>query len=367
MQQQPSLVHLGMARLKLFEKFYLRSLQRQTSGAYISIIGTDPDLHPTVLNGLVSALNVSGIPHVLIATTADPKSYYDEIVLKGTFNGTSTQVLSGMSMNRVKEFLQGRRAQHSPPSRLPHQQEQQQGPPKVIETRLDADDGLHKDFVKTIQNDVSRKFDFDPMTWKIWCIGRHAEWQADLNFTKTNIQLDNATLADPGSFIIRPKQRFCVTPGMSIAYLGDQETVDASRGTAGHHKVFKQHKLCPTKNPKSRSNCIHFLPLDVAAVRARTPTSAGMLDVVVDGQVSNNMYKELVWKQTNDERQQSKIWNEQQEIFGFTRIDGQEINMFFYQNLKGVATDALEGQCTKGYPCKASSKVTLKKILAAIS
>jgi hypothetical protein len=347
MQLQPSLINLGKARLKLLERFYLRSLQRQTSDAYISIIRTDPKLDPNILDGLISALKISGIRHVLIASNTEPKSYFDDIMLQGGLK--SSQILSGLSLDEVKKFLQG-------PTNG-------QLPPKVLETRLDADDGLHIDFVRTIQDEIIQNFNFNPRTWKIWCVGKHTEWQADMNFINTNNRSDDPALANPGSIFLRPKEKFCVTPGMSIAFLGERESIDASRGVGHHYKVFKQHKLCSTKQ-KRNQNCIHFLPIDVAAFRARTPTSAGMMDVVIEGGVDKK-YKKIVSKQ-NNEQQQSKIWRKQEQRFGFTRRDGRDINAFFYQNIKGVAEDALVGQCTAGHSCKKSSQATLKKILATI-
>lgn len=92
MQQQPKLIALGLARLQLFENFFLRSLEEQISTNFLCVIRTDPDLDDLVRQPLLAILEKSNLPqYLLIASNDNPHSHYLDI----TQDLSANQVWSG--------------------------------------------------------------------------------------------------------------------------------------------------------------------------------------------------------------------------------------------------------------------------------
>jgi len=74
MQQQPSLLELGMARLALFEAFCLPSMLSQTSSNFLWIIRADPKLHPSIVNRLQELLEGRD-NFILIGSNNNPEGF----------------------------------------------------------------------------------------------------------------------------------------------------------------------------------------------------------------------------------------------------------------------------------------------------
>lgn len=64
MQEQYSLLELGLARLALFESFCLPSMLTQTNGNFLWIIRADPKLHPLIVKRMQELLK--GKPNFIL-------------------------------------------------------------------------------------------------------------------------------------------------------------------------------------------------------------------------------------------------------------------------------------------------------------
>ena len=64
MQEQYSLLELGLARLALFESFCLPSMLTQTNGNFLWIIRADPKLHPLIVKRMQEVLK--GKPNFIL-------------------------------------------------------------------------------------------------------------------------------------------------------------------------------------------------------------------------------------------------------------------------------------------------------------
>jgi hypothetical protein len=166
MQHQPNLLSLGQARLELFQTFCLPSLKSQVNKNFLWIIRTDPDLHPSLRDQLVKLLDGKD-NYVLLGSNYNPEGFgRDGDLSLGEYlredshgkKETSATVLSG-NITLIEEAF----AKSS------------QGA-IVLETRLDADDGLHRDFVKTVQSEARHLADEKEGLWRIWCINYNVEW-----------------------------------------------------------------------------------------------------------------------------------------------------------------------------------------------
>jgi Protein of unknown function (DUF3118). len=95
----------------------------------------------------------------------------------------------------------------------------------VLETRLDADDGLHLNFIEHVQNDALHKFGslkaslspldalkdlqepnhLDSYKWYYWCTESHLKWYPHGN-------------GECGQLHGEKRSNFCVTPGLTIGF-----------------------------------------------------------------------------------------------------------------------------------------------------
>jgi hypothetical protein len=293
-------------------------------------------------------------------------------------------------------------------------------PPRILETRLDADDALHRFFVETLQalavgeessimtgtattttttsninnnNNVVKgstggsasttagtiatapsserelSYDFAPLTWRIWCVDNHAEWQYQPAWKNPTMEEIDSKIGSLISIAVG----YCITPGLSIAFLGEEPSIAAMPSTSKHEKLmhYKQCRGADTTTTNSNhkgtaitSNCRSFFPMQMAALRARTPTSAGMLNVVVNGTSFNSQYLKGAKKQRVI---QDRMWYAVKRLFGgFSKRTAQSINIYMEAHMKEIATDNLLGQCTSGHSCKESSQVLLKSIVGSV-
>ena len=166
MQHQPNLLSLGQARLELFTTFCLPSLEAQLNKNFIWIIRTDPQLHPTLRDKLIKSLR--GKPNfILLGSNYNPEGFgrqnsdsYGEFLREDSHKDVSdtAQILSGNITLVQQAFMKSNNGGI------------------LLETRLDADDGLHRDFVKTVQSEARHLAESGEELWRIWCINYNVEW-----------------------------------------------------------------------------------------------------------------------------------------------------------------------------------------------
>ena len=324
MQEQPNLVELGMARLEIFKTLSLPTVVGQTSQHFLWIIRTDPMLNATIRQPLQELLQGHD-NYMLVASNANPEGFRgDEAVA----DISRENVWSG-SYALLKQY------HHAAQSRI------------VLESRLDADDGIHLKFVEYMQA-MSPKFLSEPNSWMVWCASSHLEWHYNSPFPnhKENVEY---------GFLLGIKNKECVTPGLTMAYGIGASRADLPRGT---HQFL--HKVLPECSEQQAISCLHrFWELKPGALRARTPTSAGMAHLVEAG-----TSQKISFRRGNTQAQlQDKMWNGAEAIFCISRQNIVHTKQHVVHHLADIAAENLRGQCTKGHSCKQEAKVLLKRIL----
>lgn len=324
MQEQPHLVDLGMARLEIFKTLTLPSVTHQTSQDFLWIIRTDPQLNATIRQPLEALLQ--DYPYyVLVASNANPEGFRGDHAVADIL---PENVWSG-SFELIQQYHQAAQ------SRI------------VLESRLDADDGIHHRFVEYMQT-MAPKFLSQPNSWMVWCASSHLEWHYNSPFPNIKDDVEYG-------FLLGIKNKECVTPGLTFSYGLGATRGDLPRGT---HQYL--HKVLPECNQDVHKSCLHrFWELKPGALRARTPTSAGMSHLVE----AVNAEK-LTFKRGNTQASlQDKMWDGAETIFGIARQDVIETKRHVVHHLAGIASDNLKGQCTRGHSCKQEAKVLLEKII----
>jgi len=146
----------------------------------------------------------------------------------------------------------------------------------------------------------------------------------------------------------------CATAGLTMGYGVHTHLSEIPR--ANHVYLHKKIPAC-LKGGKRR--CIQRVGVYIpAAIRARTPTSAGMKNVMVTDKVRKN-YKNIQYQ----EEKQSNLWKGMEKYFNLSKQNYGKVKKHILEHLNGIVADNLEGQCTSGHSCKKSSKKTLKKML----
>jgi hypothetical protein len=315
MQFQGSLTELGQARLRLFETFCLPTMRQQSSQRFLWLIKTDPELDSSLLNALVELV----------------KPYPNFYVVKST-NNLSGKWRSGQDPQDLarSKVYSGDRALLERAMTLKDQR-------IVLETRLDADDGLHVQFAQHMEEAAlkllapSTETNTAPLKWAFWCIRQHFEWhweQTGSHGTLNRLQRDG----------------FCVTPGL---------TVGLAVGTANDDIPDVPHSQVASNLARRRQKQhLQFMvgSMVYSAIRSRSPTSASMGGVIRKSRPPA-------------EKQQQLFWNALHDMFGLNREAIGSLHEYMTSHLVDIAKDSLQGQCTLGHSCKKSAQADLQKLI----
>jgi hypothetical protein len=349
MQEQGNLTALGRSRLALFKTFCLPTMQHQSSRQFLWIIKTDPGLDPLILQELVTDLQ--DYPNFfLVASNVNYRinenfpgawrggAEIQDLARSQIYTGNQTLLLTAMALR----------------DQLP-----------VLETRLDADDGLHVQFLEQVQNEALDKFGVDDKNedgtsstngddessltpkWLYWCARRHMEWhwqdERTCGSDDTVCQLDQKY----GSLSGVSHSQLCITPGITVGFPVGVEEHEVP--VHPHHLLAKLIQNLPPEEGcgyQNTSDCLIFVHTFIfEAIRSRTPTSAGMLNVVGEREDNDPNTVKSPWVTY-------AYWNMLHESFRIQREQVQWMHHYLSDHLIEIAHDNLLGQCTTGHSCK---------------
>jgi len=326
MQEQGPLETLGTARLKLFLAFCLPSMTGQSSQNFLWIVRTDPGLAGTpVFDGLVRSVR----QHENIYVVASNKNFvFGSAGLEGSWRD-GTEPLDLLASKIYTGNTEKLHAAIALRNERP-----------VLETRLDADDGLHANYIEHIQKVALERFRRRPLpenendrgtggtndasvvvpNWLYWCSRRHIEWHSDADASLSETERETMGSPDIGYMNVVQHDKLCVTPGTTIGYNvvasggGGVGTGGGGVGTGGggdhqtkvvdvplydHDKLYKNvhgSDACYDKSDgdgdtntntndaktetTKRGPCLELVEEFLfCAIRSRTWTSAGMQNI----------------------------------------------------------------------------------------
>jgi hypothetical protein len=187
----------------------------------------------------------------------------------------------------------------------------------LVETRLDADDGLALDLLRTVKEKAVHRLSQvsnSPTGWVAYCIHRHFEWHSSAK-------------DDPAGRLLLIKRQHCVTPGLSLALAPG---TDHSQLPSSSHE--RLHGVIPPCLTGTQTACLHRLE-EIArpiAIRGRTPTSAGMADI---GKDYNGDLSSL-----------PVFWENLEENFCISRQSLMDTKHYLENHVAEIARDNLQGQ-----------------------
>lgn len=326
MQHQPNLLELGKARLELLKTFCQPTIAKQTNQQFLWIIRTDPKLHPTLKEGLIQALD--GQPNVAVIGSNEVRKGSVDRGFRGTvaISDITPKTIFYGDLNLVHSFHNATKDR------------------TLLETNLDADDGLALTFAESAQKLTKTKFENIEKKngWMNLCVGRHLEWQYyapwDKNTNKGSLRLGSTHV--------------CVTPGFSWA----TQPKARPHFTEQHHLVKRDTPQC-TESKKKFLGCWEEIPVpnpetDSMAIRARTPTSTGMNRVVM---------AESGWKKEEAATDQAS-WPLLEPSFAIPKLKVQDSHKYLSDHLQELVEENLKGQCTEDHSCSEGIKKKLKSL-----
>eukprot|EP00980_Cylindrotheca_fusiformis_P029149 scaffold22740_cov139-Cylindrotheca_fusiformis.AAC.3 len=305
MQSQSNLHVLGKARLELFETFCFPSMTNQVIDNFLWFVMVDPNLDDPLLERLKLLLLPYSNFYLILSN--------EKMLTPETLSNTTTapKILSGdlaklhSSMGDLHRTL-------------------------LLETRLDADDGLHKKTLGQIQL-AARELPVETNGWQVICNDVHIEWRND----------EITSLEEPvrtSGKLRMVREEICVTPGYTLARHREHGNNDFPPWPrVGHHLMNSMWPKCFSKANTNTTNlvtvdCWTRLPKYPAAIRSRTITSAGMSRIQVDSTESKYDSKtEALWKHVLAD-------------FGITSNHALTTSRFLKDNINAILKDNLEGQ-----------------------
>mmetsp|Transcript_30282 Transcript_30282/g.34850 ORF Transcript_30282/g.34850 Transcript_30282/m.34850 type:complete len:418 (-) Transcript_30282:371-1624(-) len=367
MQGQANLIHLTRARMKLFEAICLPSMvgqelnQAHTSeleatyngskhnegseildAPFLWIIKVDPQMEIDSLSRMIRM--VKPFPNFFLIGTNDNVGRWKN-------DGTKHKLLNSTIYSGNVALLK--------------QAHQYRNDKIVLETRLDADDGLHQMYLQKVQKQALKhlyirtndSYDRKKADWIAWCALWNLDWIPD-SLTSKELQVSSF-----GSFIPRLNTQVCITAGLTIGMSMGVLISDVP-------DIQHQHLLTKGRNIgcglNSKKKCVKSISNPkLSSLRARTTTSAGMKGIKVDATRKNASIEDL-----NTDFHKRKVeedaWNlDLLDNFHLKRDIMEKVNVYFREPsvVKNIAMENLRGQCTQGHSCKVSSKEKLQRII----
>ena len=415
MQHQGNLTTLGVARLKQFTAFCLPTMAHQTTQNFLWIIKVDPLLEENeesrkkVLEPLIEAVSAHEENNIYVVASnynfnmeGHKGSWRDgqegeELVASNKANKTLAKVYTG-DLDRLRRAYELR----------------QEFP--VLETRLDADDGLSTEYIEEVQSIALDRFLGDGSSednkaepipkpqWLYWCILTQIEWHSEIysnnntNTTTSAAKRDSWEIRNSvkkyygnqsfGFMVPIANENFCITPGLTVGYgIGASvESVPRYPHTSLYAKLHDKFKFCyapedkqswhkgpclermggVSKNPEGKTS------YSIHAVRSRTVTSAGM-DGVGNSDSLNQTVNESTGttistpKTEEQKKMEGLLWRIMTDHFA---IDPQAVRRtqdYFSENRMMIALENSLGQCSMGHSCKGKARERLQKIVEAHS
>jgi len=321
MQHQGNLTHLGRARLELFKSFCLPTLQHQSTQEFLWILSVDPDLDADLKSELLQL--VRDVPNVIVlAQNGYPEGF------RNVTPFDSSPLWSGS--RELLENYQRASQNHT-----------------LLETQLDADDGLHSEYLERVQQNVNQTLR-GRKAWKVFCIMDQVEWQ-----------FYGLPQSDRGLLLPILGGYYCPTPGVTWAY-STKVGLKARGVDARQHQFIGEYFDDCKKEPHHK--CLQRMQATDSvpfwALRARTPTSHGTNQLLIPNVTKDRRFEFRKYK-----RRQDKLWENVTGMFGVQAVDAEQTRRKIDKDLKNIIEDAMKGRCTQDNSCKQATKKLLESLM----
>ncbi|KAL7558987.1 hypothetical protein ACA910_010867 [Epithemia clementina (nom. ined.)] len=369
MQHQAQLINLGKARIDLFRTFCAPSMRYQTNQEYLWMIWTDPSLNQKLLQDLADA--VRDFPNVVIVGNTNLVNQDFRQSMNGLLSTTTTTTAAAgggsTAAEAIKSLLDDSSILHGSRELLLDYYEASQQR-ILLETRLDADDALSGNFLETVQAEATASISrLDKTDYRVWCANRYVDWRYySPSEEMASKSLNGNANGDHGRShkgFLSPEEDLqgCVTVGLTMGFQ-TKASVD-QLPTKEHHRIREGLPSCNKTNKRCVRGLLPPPEQQFLALRARTPTSTSMINVVSSSTLDAALATGDNGVRLSVEEQQQLMWASMERDFDIRANSVWELRDRFQQNLPDILLDAIAGLCKAGHSCRQSSKAMLTKLL----
>ena len=407
---QPNQPILARARYLLFETFCWPTIQYQSAlpDDYSWFVLADPGIDQEVIADLRELLSYDKFPegNAYLILTDEPSWAADGVGVPGvTSYGVSYQeIAQGVRNGKVKlltgnatrlietlEYsIEGKRYDNSIINNINKSEDMK--PLLLIETMLDADDGLNNHGIEWIQDlAVSHTQQQQEMiattnrneqpslnsTWWLLCGTDHIEWHNRDIFRLTDSEYQDIGLTS-GITGIRHAPQYCASAGFTRVGLTTTRSMTTSKSNndsrqkslvfpqvaySNHALATENFDLCDDKKNITLARCFRRdfsgLPF-ILKSRSITSDSMDHMDP------KREDYRDLPWEGKMDHplviNETEKIWRILQDDFSINRLMAWETSMYLRENLELIIQENRKSRCAPGFPCREVADVTFKKM-----
>ena len=214
--------------------------------------------------------------------------------------------------------------------------------PLLLETRLDADDGLRFDALSQIQT-LAQALPVDTRGWQIICNNIHYEWRNEEVLAITS----NSTTSISSGKLRVVRESICVTPGYTLVRHREPSSIHfPSWPKLGHNLVAREWPECRVANQNiveeflegdnngnATFDCWKKMSFIPTALRSRTVTSAGMSRIESKAEDSKKF-----------ENRTKMFWSFVTRDFNIEPEKARLTSQYMRDNLHNIALDNLKGQ-----------------------
>ena len=396
---QPDQTTLAKARLELFRTFCYPTMLHQTSQNYYWLVLVDSGLDESIIQEMESLLMSSSpaLDNVYMVLTNNTAWVQD-----GT-NKERKSASYGVSLHTiVTEYEQGNllivtgNKAHLSSALKWYNNRNKRDNLIIIETLLDADDGMHYEGIERIQNlavkhttkNLQQQFNYLTTTtesslvrdWWILCGTDHIEWhnQDIYNLKSDEYKKEGITSGVVG---IRVQPQECISAGYTRVGLvtkntKDHVTKDKSKdikvrlydvpliASANHYAAVRAYSKCTTEVvTHCYRRCFGDKPF---SVRTRTITSDGMTHL--DPSLISYSMKTASTPDTAFQTSQGEhVWRLLQQEFSIDRYKAYETSLFLFEQRRNILAENEKGRCIPGFPCNKSATDIHKLLKVAIN
>jgi hypothetical protein len=443
---------LARARYLLFETFCQPTVRYQTALEAAAVEGgyefswfilADPGLDKEIIDDLKALLSStssssqdtnndsrhSGFPegNAYLILTDNPSWAADgvgvpgvtsygagfEEIARGVRDG-SVQLLTGNATKLIRTLEEDIEDQKKPAKQKHGNDEIKNNKPLLlIETMLDADDGLNNRAIEWIQdlavshtrqqqkirnfsNDNDNDNDNDNVniapptlnsTWWLLCGTDHIEWHNRDIYRLTEKQYQQKGGLSSGIIGLRHAPQYCASAGFTRVGL----TTERSKSTPNSQALplmfpqvaYSNHALATEEFDRcsegsgidnNNNNAINTTTLlsrcfrrDFEGVpfvlKGRTITSDSMDHMGV----RNEDYRDLPWESKDDHPllgldESDKMWGIATKDFSIDRNEAQKTSIYLREHLESILQENRDSRCAPGFPCREVADVAFKKM-----
>ncbi len=389
-------LEIQTARFKLFETFCWPTIQRQTSMNFYWIVLVDPNLDKTILDSMKDMLNDTYFPaqNAFMVLTNNTKWSSDGVGVENStsygvglqpvaqeFQEGTLEIATGNTdyLLRALDTMKGNTGSFF---RSPSKKSLM-----VIETLLDADDGLNNGAVEWIQNAATKrtKEHWDQRmeqnhalpslnnTWWLLCGTDHIEWHNREIFQLMEEDYNKSGITS-GLAGLRQSPLFCTSAGFTRIgitrpsdSIGYRHMFFPKDGYSNHALAFYFPECTSNSSTGVGGNysaCWHReFAEKVYIVKSRTITSDSMDHLNVGKQ---NDYRDISWLNESDYplliNDTERMWGILGSEFSIDRRKAWELSAYIFEHRHSIILQNKQSRCSPGFPCFKTAKRNLVRM-----